>query len=167
MAESMFKDLIKLPLLAITIAILTYLSIFLKLPLMIPPFAASLFMLYLREGSEFAQFKNILAGHLIGFAGALMGPLFQSYFSFLPQSLIAPTILGVCVLGVGLIMTITKVQHPPAIATVLLFLNLDGGGFNQISFKIIVSFLIAVTVVSFVAYGMESKSDHKSTGHQH
>lgn len=121
--ENVFMDFVKMPLLALTLMIVGAIGVFFEIPLIIPPFAATLFMMYLREGSEFAQMKNIIGGHLIGFVCAFIHPFFIGYMGFIPDLFIKPVLIAISILIAGWLMIILRVQHPPAAATVFMFLT--------------------------------------------
>lgn len=159
--ESMFMDIIKMPLLAITILIITFIGIYFEIPLMIPPFAATLFMVYLREGDEFAHFKNVLGGHLIAFACAFIEPFLGGYFTSIPDNFSKAVIIGIAVLLAGWLMAITRLEHPPAIATTLVFFNIGGEGYlvlNVVPIQALISFLVGLGIVSTIAFFMYRRS---------
>jgi CBS-domain-containing membrane protein len=158
--ESPIKDIIKVPLLAITVFVISLIGIYSKMPLLIPPFAASLFMIYLREGSEFAHFKNVLGGHLIGFACAFIGTLIGKYLTALPELITQSILIGIAILVAGLSMAIIRLEHPPAVATTLVFFGVKPEGtliFNLIPVQSFISFLIGLAIVSIIAFLMYKK----------
>lgn len=158
--ESVFMDVVKMPLLAITVFIISFLGIYFNLPLMIPAFAASLFMIYLRPTSEFVRFKNVLGGHLIAFACAFLEPFIVPYIIFVPEIFSKAVVIGIAVLIAGWLMVVIRLEHPPAIATTLIFFNIRPEGvliFNMIPLQSLISFLIGLLIVSSVAFLMHKK----------
>jgi len=158
--ETVFMDIVKMPLLAVTILIISLIGIYFNVPLMIPAFGASLFMICLREGSEFAHFKNVFGGHLIGFGCAFLEPLIIEHVTFLPENLSKAVIIGIAVLIAGLLMAITRLEHPPAIATTLIFFNIKKQGyllFNIIPLNSMICFFVGLAIVSGIAYFMYKK----------
>jgi CBS-domain-containing membrane protein len=152
--ESYWMDLLKMPLLAVTILVISMIGLYFNVPLLIPPFAASLFMIYLREGSEFAHVKNVLGGHLIGFGAGFCAPFLAGYLSFLPDTIAHGITIGAAILAAGWIMAIIRFEHPPAVATTLVFYRIDTGSyhaFDSIPTTEIFSFLIGLAIVSAIA----------------
>jgi CBS-domain-containing membrane protein len=157
--ESVLVDLVKMPILAITVIIISSIGIFMGIPLMIPPFVATLFMIYLREGSEFAHLKNVLGGYIIGFSCGFMEPFISfyvlSHINFMPESLLKGITIGVAILVAGWTMAILRLEHPPAIAVTLMFLGTEKEGnllFGLFPQNVLISFLAGLAIVSFISY---------------
>ena len=156
-------DIVKMPLLALTVVAIGAIGIYFGVPLMIPPFAASLFSIFIGEDSEFSHFKNVVGGHLIGFGCGLIGPWIIFYLPgwLIPENFISITSLGVAILIAGWIMAITRFEHPPGIATTLIFFNIDMSrdmfmGFIPLNSLISFSIgLVIVGVIAFIAYKKE------------
>lgn len=152
--ESYTMDFVKIPLLAVTVFVISFIGIYFNVILMIPPFAATLFMIYLREGSEFTHFKNVLGGHSIGFLCAFFEPVISSYLSGVPEIVTQPIVIGIAVLLAGWLMVVMRLEHPPAIATTLLFFNREPEGyllFSLIPVQALFSFFIGLLILSVIA----------------
>jgi CBS-domain-containing membrane protein len=153
--ESMLKDIVKVPLMAVTIVIISAIGIYFKVPLMIPPFAATLFMIYLREGSEFSHVKNVLGGHIIGFGCAFLEPFISPYLTFLPSEVSSALVIGIAILISGWLMALTTTEHPPAAATTLLFFNIEKQGvllFDTIPLQAGIAFFFGLAIISGISY---------------
>jgi CBS-domain-containing membrane protein len=153
--QSFIQDIAKMPLFAITVLMITAIAVYFDVPLMIPPFAATLFMIFLREGSEFSHFKNVFGGHLIGFGFAFLEPFVMPYMDFMPYEFARPLIISLAVLLAGWTMAITRLEHPPAVATTLLFFEMDKSGkllFGVVPFNTFISFIIGLIFISYIAF---------------
>ena len=153
--ENTLTDLIKMPLVSFAVIIIVLIGTYIGMPVMISSFAASLFMILLREGSEFAHFKNVLGGHLFGFVCAFISPLLLGYLSFIPENIATAILIGLSVLIAGWLMALTKLEHPPAIGTTVIFFGARPEGFlvfGIIPVWSLVGFLIGLGIVSLAAF---------------
>ena len=98
---------------AVLIALIAWLAEQSNLPLLIPPFGATCFIIFLLPESAFARSYNIIGGHLFS---ASVGLLCLFMFG---------SAWWVSGLGVGLsmlVMRLSKTMHPPAAGTPLFVL---------------------------------------------
>ncbi|MGE0793568.1 MAG: HPP family protein [Candidatus Woesearchaeota archaeon] len=168
MHKSKILDFFRVPILAAFVMLITLFASLIKLPIIIPPFIATLFMIFLNEGSEFAQFKNVLGGHLIAVVCSFIPLLTSLYFLTYPTFFKVALTVGIAILISGWLMTFLNVQHPPAAATVLLFLNLDVASqsyFQMLPLSSFISFCIGLILISFIAWLFVDKPRKSSTGH--
>jgi len=153
--ENTLADLIKMPLVAFAVIIIVLIGTYSGMAVMISSFAASLFMILLREGSEFAHFKNVLGGHLIGFACAFITPSLIDYITFIPENIATSILIGISVLIAGWLMAITRLEHPPAIGTTVIFFGTQPEGYlilGVVPIWSLVGFLIGLGVVALAAF---------------
>lgn len=159
-------DIVKMPILGVCFVAISFISLTLNLPLLIPPFTATLFIIVAMSDSESSKVKAIVGGYLIAFALAFLFPVLNSFynttllanFSFLnliPDSLVPSILIGFTMVLAGWIMTITNTQHPAAIPTVMLFLNgIESSTltFGFIPFQQMLGFGIGLGIVTAVSF---------------
>lgn len=145
-----FKDFFKTPLLAISVFVLVMIGMVFDMAIVIPPFAASLFMIiYIREGSYDSP-KHVFFSHIISFGMILIVPFITPLLSSIPSFFIDPVLIGFIVLLSGWIMVITDTLHPPAVSVVIILLL--GTHEKLFSLSSFVSFTLCLLLVTFVSY---------------
>jgi len=108
----------------------------------------------MREGSEFAHWKNVLFGHLLAFASIFMGPIIVNNIPFTGPLLISSAI-GITLLLAGVLMALLRIEHPPAIATIFVFFEATKGWPETISgvpFQKYIAFFVGLGIVTLLSY---------------
>lgn len=148
-------DLIKIPFFAITVILITFLGVFFDLPLLIPPFVGSLYVIFLYRRNT--KLKDLLGAHLIGFICAFFQFWTKHFFDwgFLRGDMGTAVLLGVAIFLTGAIMAILKLNHAPAIATSIVFFNIPKKGallFHTIPMSAAIAFFIGLTVIGLLGF---------------
>lgn len=145
-------DIAKTPVLALTIFAISTIAILLDAPLIIPTFAASLFTLLILQHGH--SVRVVIGSHLIAFALAASAPFLLRAITFIPNLILAPAIFGFIVFLAGLVFTVTKLEHAPAIASTIVFFEAEKQGYlilGLMPLNVTIAFASGLLIVAIVA----------------
>jgi len=147
-------EISRAPLFIFCAMVIIFLGIYFEVPLFIPPFVGSLYILFMGRN---VMFRKIIGGHLIGFACAFIEPFITSSLdlNFLPEVILQTVLIGIAVSAAVLLMSISGLKHEPAIATVIIFFEANTTGqliFGVIPLETILVFAGGLLIVTFVSW---------------
>lgn len=162
-AKNYFNHVARTPILGIGVIIISAISTYLNTPMIIPVFAASLYTILLIDSENSTSLKHIGFSHIISFLIAMMAPVIFSIFGFNITNFAGVIIVGILVFITALIQTIMRLEHPPAIAIILVLFGTNSGtGIligGLIPLTLLVSFVASLIIVLLVAKWAD---DHKT-----
>jgi len=160
MVKHIVKEVIRTPLWALFVFIVTAISLLFNVPLLIAPFVISLYHIMIHTESEYAQFRNVIGGHLIGFGVAFFEPAIRASLSFFPGPVLEAALIAVMILLAGWIMSVTRFKHPEALATTLMFVEVEKVGpllFGAVPMQAVIPFFVGLIIVGIAAYRFNRK----------
>ncbi len=100
-------------------AVLAFLCIYFGILVALPAFLASAFFIYVVQESKYSKLRNTVGGWVIAVAiGVLSATVLKVQASFLPDGFLS---LVLSVLLATIVMVLTGMVHPPAIAILVWF----------------------------------------------
>ncbi len=153
-------DISRTPILGLTIIIISTIAILLDSPLIIPTFAASLFTLVILQHGH--SVRVVIGSHLVAFALAASAPFLLAGLNFIPAVLLEPIVFGAIVFVASLVITITKLNHAPAIASTIVFFEAEKSGYlvlGAMPLNVTIAFAAGLIIVALTAKYVEKLNE--------
>lgn len=154
-------NIARTPILAIGVILISAIALYFDTPIIIPVFAASLFTIIIYEESRFSKMAHVGISHIITFVLAMTAPLMFNQFGFGADTLPGIITIGMLVFVAALIQTIFKVEHPPAIAAIIVLFEVGQNSNNLllgiVPLNLLISFGASLLIVLAAAKLLEPK----------